>query len=71
MIVSMVWYETILKTVFSLMYIFMCNKVDGHVTFLYEGSMYTRYVYYVYVEFYLHLQVEVINDLNFPLNYIY
>ena len=41
----MVWYETIVETI-SVFYAFVCAiKVEGYVTFLYEGSMYTRYEY--------------------------
>ena len=41
----MVWDETIIETI-SIFYVYVCAiKVQGSVTFLYEGSMYTRYEY--------------------------
>ena len=50
----------------------MCEiKVEGYVTFLYEESMYTRYIYYVYVEVYVNLQVEVMKRVSFLLNSTY
>ena len=39
----MVYDETTVETI-SIFYIYVCAiKVEGYVTFLYEGSMYTRY----------------------------
>ena len=35
-------------------------KVEDYVNFLYKGSIYTRYTYYVYVKVYVNLNVEVI-----------
>ena len=40
-------------------------KVEGYVTFLYEGSMYTRYICYVYVEVYVNLQVKIIKCFKY------
>ena len=45
---------------FYLMHIYVCAiTVEDYVTFLYEGSIYTRYIYYVHVEDYVNLQVKV------------
>ena len=39
-------------------------KVEDYVIFLYEGSMYTRYNYTVYVEIYVNLNKEAVKSLN-------
>ena len=72
----MVWDETIVETI-SIFYIYVCViKVEGYVAFLYEGSMYTRYeyIYYVYVEVYEILQVDLMKNLFFmhfqPMNVV-
>ena len=57
-------------------YIYMCVcvhviKVEDYVTFLYEGSMYTRYLYDDYMEVYVKLLVELRKVLNFLLNSTY
>ena len=69
--VRWLWEETNFED-YVLSYIHLCEiKVEVYVTFIYEESMYTRYIYYVYVEVYVNLQVEVIKVLNFPLNSTY
>ena len=46
--------------------IYLCAiKVEDYIIFLYEGSMYTRYKYYVYVEVYVNLQVEAMKSYKF------
>ena len=52
---------------FYLFYIYVCAiNVEGHVTFLYKGSMcLDTYIYYVYVEVYVNLQVDVMKNFIF------
>ena len=38
-------------------------KVEEYVIFLYKGSMYTQYIYYVYIEVYVKFQIDVIEKL--------
>ena len=63
----MVWDETIFENIF-LSYIYVCViRVEGYVTFLYEGSMYVYsiHIYYVYVEVYINLQVDEMKKFKF------
>ena len=48
---------------FYLIYV-SATKVEGFVTFPYEESMYTRYIYYVYVQVYVNLLVEVVKSFK-------